>query len=247
MAFAKYGLVALSLLLAGPVSMASPVPRPAPLPFASLDLQGKGANSLRPKSLVVWVHGYGSNGSDFVAPSASLGRDLPDTVFLYPDAPTAMQGRGDRPSFTWYEFAGGDAAATRQAAMAYLLAKIDTVQAAYDIPDERVLIAGFSQGGGTAIQTLTCSGRDFGAGVSIAGVVDTVCALPEDDETVPDILMIYNDGDPMVPLDWGQRSKGLLEEDGFAPIFRVFDADRHWPDADGMKAVSAFIVEQLGQ
>ena len=216
----------------------------APVAFETLGLQGRGATSGAPDSLVVFLHGYGSNGSDFVDVTEIIAQYLPNTMFLYPDAPTPEPSKDGRPSFTWYSFAGEDAESTRQAAMEYVSGKINLALTTYGIPEERIVIAGFSQGAGTAVMTATCGPFRISGAVAMAGVVDTVCEAPTDRKPA-DILFVHNAGDTRVPTDWALESVKVALEVGYTPSFISHPGDQHWLVPQGLADVSNFVVSKL--
>jgi phospholipase/carboxylesterase len=45
-----------------------------------------------PRSLVIFLHGYGSNGADLIDLAPYWAAALPDTLFLAPDAPQPCDG-----------------------------------------------------------------------------------------------------------------------------------------------------------
>jgi phospholipase/carboxylesterase len=68
------------------------------------------ACSGRTHSLVVLLHGFGSNGAAMLGLAKTLSITLPDTTFLATDAPDAAPGRpGGRMWFTIPELGGSSA------------------------------------------------------------------------------------------------------------------------------------------
>lgn len=228
-------LAALTTACAAPQAASQPLPT-----LAELGLQGRDAASGAPRHLVVFLHGFGSNGTDFEAIAGTLAADLPDTVFLYPDAPTPEPSNTGRPGFTWYEFAGGRAAQSRDAAVAYVAGQVETVREAYGL-DAPIVIAGFSQGAGTAVQLALCSDVEVEAVLALGGLVDTAC--PRDPGPV--VRFIHMEGDPRIPLDWAETSVGLVEAEGHQPVLEVFPGDSHWPGPAAWRAAADFLIAEV--
>ena len=68
------------------------------------------ARSGETRSLVVLLHGFGSNGPSILELGKSLSIALPDTAFLAPDAPDPAPGRsGGRMWYTIPELGGSSA------------------------------------------------------------------------------------------------------------------------------------------
>ncbi len=119
--------------------------------LAAVILEPKGA----PDAAVLWLHGLGASGHDFVPIVPHLHRE--HTRFVFPHAPeraVTINGGAVMPS--WYDItslAPGPArepeADIREAAsqVAAWLARIE----AEGVPPERTVLAGFSQGGALAL------------------------------------------------------------------------------------------------
>ena len=112
----------------------------------------------RPATSVIWLHGLGADGNDFVPIVGEL--DLPDVPirFVFPHAPmqpvTINNGMVMR---AWYDIAGGDAARREDErgvrASQGLVEALIAREQARGTPAHRLLLAGFSQGGAIALQT----------------------------------------------------------------------------------------------
>src|SRR5690606_32511694 len=110
-----------------------------------------------PRFSVIWMHGLGADGSDFEPIVAELG--LPDTTairFIFPHAPyRAVTCNGGYVMRAWYDIVSL-APDSRQIDEAGLLESRTLVrqliqrEAARGVPSERVILAGFSQGGAVA-------------------------------------------------------------------------------------------------
>ena len=100
-----------------------------------------------PRSLVILLHGYGSNGADLIELVPYWRAALPDTLFLAPDAPQACPGAPA--GRQWWPLTSlspeARAAGVRVAAPA-LNAYIDSHLAAHDLTEEALALVGFSQG-----------------------------------------------------------------------------------------------------
>ena len=121
----------------------------APLPTVELNPE------LAPVAVVVWLHGLGADGHDFepIVPELRLPADLP-VRFVFPHAPempvTAFGGQRAR---AWFDFGldgGADLAGLKKSVSQVR----DLIQNEIDngMPAQRILLAGFSQGGVLAFQ-----------------------------------------------------------------------------------------------
>lgn len=179
----------------------------------------------RPAVAVLWLHGLGADGHDFEPIVPELG--LPPTPavrFVFPHAPfrpiTINRGLVMR---AWYDVRddGGerreDAEGVRasQRAIEALLRR----EQARGIPAERIVLAGFSQGGAMALHT----GLRFPE--PLAGILALSCFLPLA-ETLPaeaspanrrvPIFLAHGTLDAVIPLARGRRARDTLAALGYA-------------------------------
>ena len=132
-----------------------------------------------PTFAVIWLHGLGADGSDFVPVIGELG--LPATLsgrFIFPHAPwRAVTCNGGYEMRAWYDILAL-APGRRQINEDDLAAACVAVQALIDaeiaagIPAERIILAGFSQGGAVAYATALRSPQ------ALAGVAALSTYLP---------------------------------------------------------------------
>ena len=194
----------------------------------------EGAAPVGHRATVFLLHGLGADGHDF-APIVP-GLRLPESLgvrFRFPEAPlrpvTVNQGLVMR---AWYdlEALGGDGRANR-AHLAEAVAGVRALAAGEvrrGIPAERIVLAGFSQGGAVALAAAACR-EESGAGpLALGGVAALSTYLPAPDLLVPappgapPIFMAHGDADPMVAPALGTRSRDRLLAAGWQVDFRSY-------------------------
>ena len=209
-----------------------------------------GAN---PSASVIWLHGLGADGNDFV-PIVNEMR-LPPTLsirFLFPHAPvrpvTLNNGMRMR---AWYDIAAGDI--TNRADLAGVrmsqlqLEALIAREVARGVVARRIVLAGFSQGGAVALHTgVRHASR-------LAGIValSTYVVLPEAlavegspaNRDVP-IFMAHGTADPMIRMEWGEASKRVLGSAGYAVEWHTYPMP-HSVVWEEIEAVSAFLARVL--
>ena len=178
-----------------------------------------------PQWAVIWLHGLGADGNDFVPIVPQLlRRDWPAIRFVFPHAPvrpvTINNGVRMR---AWYDIVGmdfptrADAEGVEQS-IRQVAALIEREQAR-GIDPQRVLLAGFSQGGAV---TLAAGLRRQ---VPLAGLIalstylpgaDTAAALLQPEATQQPVFMAHGGSDPVIPLMYAERSAEQLKAMGFA-------------------------------
>ena len=102
------------------------------------------------RSLVILLHGYGSNGDDLIGLVPHWRGALPDTAFVSPNAPERCPGAPG--GYQWWALTGGDRAAGAASAAPVLDAFIDAELARHGLDDASLALVGFSQGTMMALQ-----------------------------------------------------------------------------------------------
>jgi phospholipase/carboxylesterase len=207
----------------------------------------------RPDAAVIWLHGLGADGNDFVPIVEEM--RLPSSLsirFVFPHAPvrpvTLNNGLRMR---AWYDLTAGDI--TNRADLAGVRASQAQVEAliareiARGIAVRRIVLAGFSQGGVIALHT----------GVRhverLAGIValSTYVVLPElltgeashANRDVP-IFMAHGTADPMIRLEWGEAGHRALVAAGYPVEWHTYPMP-HSVVWEEIEAVSAFLARVL--
>jgi phospholipase/carboxylesterase len=138
-----------------------------------------GADVESSNSTVIWLHGLGADGHDF-APVARI-LASPGRRFILPHAPSmpvTINGGMSMPA--WYDILSMDPSARdspRESAndvinSAILVNKLIKHEIDNGIPEERIVIAGFSQGGALALHL------SLRSEINLAGVIALSCYLP---------------------------------------------------------------------
>jgi phospholipase/carboxylesterase len=177
-----------------------------------------------PSAAVIWLHGLGADGNDFVPVVKEL--RLPSQLhirFLFPHAPmmpvTINNGYVMR---AWYDVThdgldrrpDAHGIVASQAAIGALLAR----EKARGIASERIVLAGFSQGGAITLQ----AGLRYSETLAGLMVLSSYLPLPEtlaaeaaSTNAQTPIFMAHGTDDPVIDIELGQRSRALLAEQGY--------------------------------
>jgi len=174
---------------------------------------------------VLWLHGLGADGHDFAPIVPELVRpDWPALRFVFPHAPvrpvTINNGMRMR---AWYDIVGMDFPNRADSeGVARSIVQVEALIAreqARGVPPERLLLAGFSQGGAIALAAGLRRSRPLAGMIALStylpGAEQAAGALAEGAARQP-IFMAHGDGDPVIPLVYAQRSAQVLKELGFA-------------------------------
>ena len=177
-----------------------------------------------PRWAVIWLHGLGADGNDFVPILPELvRRDWPAIRFVFPHAPvrpvTINNGMAMR---AWYDIREMDLAnRADEQGVAESVAQVEALiarEGERGIPPSRIVLAGFSQGGAVTLAA-GLRRRELLAGlVALSTYVPAAQgaqAALADGATRQPVFMAHGSHDPVVPYAAGKQSAGLLRQLGF--------------------------------
>jgi phospholipase/carboxylesterase len=179
----------------------------------------------KPNASVIWLHGLGADGHDFepivpeiVRPGERAWR------FVFPNAPVRpVTINGGMTMRAWYDLKGLDRRAAEDVAgfrdtdaeIRQLIANEGT----RGIAANRVVLAGFSQGGAVSLYSVTRYPE------KLAGVMALSCYLPRESSfaaereaanDVTPIFMAHGRSDAVLTMSLGVQSRDFLRSQGYA-------------------------------
>ena len=175
-----------------------------------------------PVGSVIWLHGLGADGHDFepIVPELRLPAELP-LRFVFPHAPVRpVTINGGMEMRAWYDIVSLDAEGRADAAgvreSTAILEELIAREIERGISADKIVIAGFSMGGAIAINTALHTKETLAGMLALS----TYLPLPGEvegsggDRGLP-VFMAHGSFDPMLPMQWGQKSAERLQEAGF--------------------------------
>ena len=176
-----------------------------------------------PVGSIVWLHGLGADGHDFepIVPELALPDGLP-LRFVFPHAPVrpvtinggiAMRAWFDILSF---ERAGRAEASSLEQSSALLLALVQRERDRGISPD-KIVLAGFSQGGAVVLHTVMHQALELAGIMALSTflpALDTAVSRAPGDVTTP-VFMAHGSYDPVLPLALGRECADTLEQLGY--------------------------------
>jgi phospholipase/carboxylesterase len=193
------------------------------------------------RSIVILVHGYGSNGEDLIGLAPYWRDALADTMFIAPNAPEPCPGAPG--GYQWWPVWNSDRAAGVRGAAGILSAFIDSELARYRLTDDRLALVGFSQGTMLALHVAPRRERQLAGVVGYSGMLIDVDA--PDLRTRPPVLLVHGDADPMVPIAAFHQAEAALRALGFDLSTHVSRGLGHSIDMDGLRLGGAFLSKVL--
>jgi phospholipase/carboxylesterase len=200
-----------------------------------------------PRSLVIFLHGYGSNGEDLIGLAPYWRDALPHTLFLAPNAPERCPGAPG--GYQWWALSDlgptARAAGVRKPA-AVLNAYIDAQLAAYGLTEDRLALVGFSQGTMMALHVGPRRQRALAGIVGFSGMLADPEALVSEVRSKPPILLVHGDADPVLPVASLQAASVALQQQGFEVAAYSSPGLAHSIDAAGLRLGEDFLKRVLG-
>ncbi len=206
---------------------------------------------------IIWLHGLGADGHDFEPLVPAL--RLPDSFgvrFLFPEAPfrpVTINGGAEMRAWFDIESVRRDAGVNRH----HLAESVAGVRALVEreqergIPPERLLLAGFSQGGAVVLQATTCPGPGGEPPIRVAGVLALSTYLPAPDRVAPPadpptpIFQAHGAFDPMIPLHFAAMSRRALTGAGWPVEYHDYPMAHQVSEAE-IHDIGFFLRRVLG-
>lgn len=182
-----------------------------------------------PRLCVVWLHGLGADGHDFEPLVPQL--QLPFAArFVFPHAPVrSITINGGMPMRAWFDILtlmrGGAEDAAGIASSAAAVAKLIDAEQARGFTPDRIVLAGFSQGGAMALHVgLRYPQRLSGIMALSAFVPQSGRLGAEADKAYSDmpILMAHGTQDAVIEPAFAELGREQLKAAGFAPQWRSY-------------------------
>ena len=177
-----------------------------------------------PKGSIIWLHGLGADCWDFVSIVKELG--LPDDLplrFIFPQAPSrpiAINNGQVMPG--WYDISMAelqrkpDEAGVRQSQA--MIEQLIAREIERGIAADKIILAGFSQGGAIALQTGLRYAKELGGIMALSTYLTLEDSFATEATTananIP-ILMAHGTQDPLIPLELAKTSRAKMQTRGY--------------------------------
>lgn len=208
------------------------------------------SNSKSPTASVIWLHGLGADGNDFVPVVEML--ELPEYRFILPHAPFLnVTLNGGYEMRAWYDLYGLNANAAQDEAgirktQAYIESLIDK-ELSRGIQSNKIVLAGFSQGGAVVLHTGLRSTK------KLAGVIALSTYLPLrsdlqnekalENQNTP-IFMAHGTQDEVIELSIAEASYQALRQEGYSVEWHALPIG-HSVSIDEIDEIRTFLLKVL--
>jgi phospholipase/carboxylesterase len=179
----------------------------------------------KPNAAVIWLHGLGADGHDFEPIVPEIVRRAERAWrFVFPNAPVRpVTINGGMSMRAWYDLKGLDRKAAEDVTgfrdtdvqIRQLIAK----EGERGIPTNRIVLAGFSQGGAVTLYTVPRFPEKLAGVLALSGYLPRESSFSA--ERVPanngtPIFMAHGQEDTVLPMGLGVQSRDFLKAQGYS-------------------------------
>jgi phospholipase/carboxylesterase len=181
-----------------------------------------------PERAIIWLHGLGADGHDFEPLVPEL--RLPYAArFIFPQAPMRRITINNGPSMrAWYDLTslgpGPEDTAGIRASAALVGGLIDR-EIERGIPPERIVLAGFSQGGAIALYAGLREPRRLAGILALSTYLPLASSLAAEKAAANadvSIWMAHGSHDPVIPISYAEYSRDVLARQGYRVDWHVY-------------------------
>lgn len=205
----------------------------------------------QPQHCIIWLHGLGADGQDFVPVAGELNLPVP-VRYIFPHAPQRpVTINGGFVMRAWYDIAQPNIDAQQdekgiyasQAAVEALIAQ----EVARGIAPGNIFLAGFSQGGAIALHTALRQIAPLGGVLALSAYLPLAGRLVQEasvNARQTPIFMAHGRNDPVVPYALGAASSDTLQELGYAVEWHEYGM-QHSVCEEELRDIEAWLARQM--
>lgn len=201
------------------------------------------ASGQAPQKIVLMMHGVGSNGQDLIGLAPYLGRDLPDVLFLSPDAPQSYDmAPGMDGMHQWFSLQTREPEALKQGAretLGVLDTLIENILTQTGLEYSDLAILGFSQGTMMGLYTALHSEKPIAGVLGYSGML-----LDIGPRRIP-VCLIHGEADDVVAVGAYHDAMEALREHQFDVDGLAIPNLTHSIDEAGIEKGAAFLKRVL--
>jgi len=207
-----------------------------------------------PTAAVIWLHGLGADGNDFVpiVPELDLA-GCPGIRFIFPSAPSMpVTVNGGYVMPAWYDIIGRNLVDQEDAPgilkSASSIVSLIEHEVARGIAYDNIVLAGFSQGCAIALQVGLRFPQRLAGIMALSGYLPLAMTLAIEkhsaNQNTP-IFMAHGEYDAVVAPERAQASYALLEKMGYSVNWNEYPME-HSVNREELADISRFLQQVLG-
>ncbi len=207
------------------------------------------AKTAKPERLVIFLHGYGSNGADLIGLAPYFAQIDPAADFLSPDAP--QKSPFNPGGFQWFPIPFIDGSSQDEMAREYVRARallnqfIDQELALRGLDETALVLIGFSQGTMMSLETGLRRSPALKGIIGFSGRILFPDALKDEMKSRPPVLLVHGELDEVVPVNDSIEANKLLKDLGVNSSLHLSPNAPHTIAPDGLEAALEFYKEKV--
>jgi phospholipase/carboxylesterase len=195
-----------------------------------------------PASLVVMLHGRGSNGDDLIGLAGLFREEFPHTAFHSPNAPLELAGFG----YEWYPLDPREERPGHiRRSEVHVNEFVDSLLDAYGLASAQCALLGFSQGTIMSIHTAPRRASQLAGVVGFSGAMYTGDTLEAELASKPPFVLIHGAEDPVLSVTLTEEAGRNLDELGVPVSVHVLPGLAHSIDRRAVDIAIAFLKQVL--
>ncbi|HEX6266224.1 MAG TPA: alpha/beta fold hydrolase [Burkholderiales bacterium] len=196
-----------------------------------------------PQAAVIWLHGLGADGHDFepIVPQLELAQPV---RFVFPHAPvrpvTLNQGMRMR---AWYDILQLGGGPEDEAGVRASQGLVEDLIGQQRLPADRIVLAGFSQGGAIVLQTALRHPQRLAGVLALSTYLPLAATLLAERSPASaglPVFMAHGQYDDIIPLPRAEQSRRLLESLGYPVQWHAYPMP-HSVCPQEIEDISAFL------
>lgn len=209
-----------------------------------------------PEYAVIWLHGLGADGSDFVPVVPELGlASAPGVRFVFPHAPhMPVTCNGGYVMRAWYDIISLDST-SRRIDEAGIVASCVAIRHLIErekgrgIPVDCIFLAGFSQGGAVAYTTALTYPEKLAGIIALSTYIPSPALLTDEsagaNRNIP-IFAAHGTADDVVSPSLGLAARKLLTERGYTLEWHEYPMP-HSVCLEEVHAIGRWLGQRMGE
>lgn len=200
------------------------------------------------RQLVVLLHGWGADGNDLIGLAPQWAARLPDARFVSPHAPDVCDANPmGRQWFAFQDREPHEIMAGVVHARAVIDRYLDTVLAEMGLAEDRLALAGFSQGAMMALDVALRRAAPCAAVIGFSGRLLSPETLAGEIRARPPVFLAHGEADPVVPFAELADAVAVLGANDVAVRWHATPGLGHGIDPTGLEIAADLLADTLGE
>ena len=200
---------------------------------------------------VIFCHGIGDTGHGWSDVLRMYSTKMPHVKFILPTAPVRKVTRfGGAPSNAWFDLLGlpdrADEPCQGIEDSQRTVADLVAAEVAAGIPHDRIVLGGFSQGGGLAYFTGLQFPEPLAGLLVLSGYLPKPSTIKVQHSATP-VLQCHGTHDPMVLMQWATASEQRAKAVGYDVQFKTYQGLDHSVSDEELKDVLVWLQSRIPQ